>query len=173
DMLLDEGRGVAAIALEGEFHVLGGHRLAIVELGAGAQHEAVAEPVRGGGVGFRQTWLGALSPARVSRPGLAGLEPQERGGNDPRFRRVEPGRRQRDVGAIDKLVVTGPRGPGAGGQDAERGKTQQVASRRGRRGTPGDGIVMVASRRAHEVTPWCGNLACQLFLIVTSSYGAE
>ena len=35
-LVLDEARGVAAIALEGELHVLGRHRLAVVELHAGA-----------------------------------------------------------------------------------------------------------------------------------------
>ena len=44
-LLLDEARGVAAIALERELHVLRRHRLAVVELDAGAQHEVVAQPV--------------------------------------------------------------------------------------------------------------------------------
>ena len=44
--LLHQRRRGAAIALEGELHVLRGHRLAVVELRAGAHGEFVAEPVR-------------------------------------------------------------------------------------------------------------------------------
>jgi len=45
DALLQELRGRALVAFEGEFHVLWGHRLAVVEPYALAQDELVGEPV--------------------------------------------------------------------------------------------------------------------------------
>src|SRR3989449_3746098 len=45
DLILEELRRPAAVALEGELHVLGGDGLAVVELGPLAQHELVAGAV--------------------------------------------------------------------------------------------------------------------------------
>ena len=46
DPVLEAAREDAAVPLEGELHVLGGDRLAVVEFHAAAQHEVVDEPVR-------------------------------------------------------------------------------------------------------------------------------
>src|SRR4029077_7253310 len=85
---------------------------------------------------------------------------------------------ERDVRGIHELAVRRPGRFGAGGQDTEGGKAQQVAARRARGDIP-DGIVMVASRREHAVPPCCRRSAdrgwrrCQFCLIVKSSYDAD
>jgi hypothetical protein len=45
DPLFQQGIGRAAIALEGELHVLGRDGIAVVELGARPDHEIIAEAV--------------------------------------------------------------------------------------------------------------------------------
>ncbi len=95
------------------------------------------------------------------------------------FRRIEPGRRQRDMRGIDELAVRRLGRFRAGRQDTERGEAQQVATRRARGGRLGEASSSVASRRAHAATPCyprSGRARSALSatcLIVTSSYGAE
>ena len=164
-LLLDEARGVAAIALEGELHVLRRHRRAIVEGDAGAQHEAVAQPVGGGGIGLRQARLGRIARHRLHQPVMQGVEQHEGRDDARRFRRIEPGRRQRDVRGIDELAVRRLGRFRAGRQDTERSEAQQLATRRARIGNS-----MVTSGRTHGSLPVT---SCQTCLMVTSSYGAE
>ena len=56
DPRLQQIVGRTTIALERELHVLGRHRLAIVELRALAQHEIVAAPVFRGGHQLGEAW---------------------------------------------------------------------------------------------------------------------
>ena len=120
---------VAAVALEGELDVLGGDRLAIMEGRALAQHELVAEAVLRGRPGFSKARRQQPTRHRLHQRVVQRVQDHERG-NDPRgLRRVEPGRRQRDVRAPNQLALRrrGEDGAGSAGDNAERGQRQRVA----------------------------------------------
>jgi len=108
----------AAVALEGELHILGGDRLAVVELGAVAQREIVDQRVLGSRPGFREAGPHRLAGHRLHQRVMQGVHHHERGDDPRRLGRVEPGRRQRDVNAPGQLSLRrGGEPPGhAGGQ---------------------------------------------------------
>jgi hypothetical protein len=97
DLLLEELRRRAAIALERELHVLGGDGLAVVELGALAEQELGDETVRGQGPGLGEAGRHRVAGHRLHQRVVQRVEDHE-GSADPRgLRGVEPGRRQGDV----------------------------------------------------------------------------
>ena len=121
----------AAIALEREFHVLGGDRLAIVEFDALAQHEFVAEPVLRGRPRLGEARRLRLARHRLHHRVVQRVEHHE-GGDDPlRLGRVEPGRRQRDVDGPGQLAAGcgRPGHAGRAGDKAESGQRQNVPTR--------------------------------------------
>ena len=136
----------AAIALEGEFDVLGGDRLAVMEFGALSQRKVPGQAVFAGrplfGEGRRQ-WLARhwLHQRVVDR-----VQDEERRDDPRRLGRVEPGRRQRDMDAPGQLALRrgGERHAGSTRGDAERGERQEIAARRAKR---------VAARRGRGVLP--------------------
>ncbi len=103
DPLLHRRMLCAAIAFEGELHVLGGDGLAVVKRDTLAQHEVVGDAVFAGGPGFRQARRRALPGHGLQHRVVQRVQHQERGDDAGGLGRVEPGRRQRDVHADGQL----------------------------------------------------------------------
>ncbi len=120
----------AAVAHEREFDVLGGHRLAIVEREALAQHEFVAEPILRGGPRLGEARCQSLPRHRLHHRVMQRVQHHERR-DDPRgLRRVEPGRRERDMRAPNQLCPQpgGERCDWRSGGKTESGKRQHLAT---------------------------------------------
>ena len=91
-------RASALVALEAELHVLGGQRVAVVELEVAAQLELVHESVGALGPGLGQTRRHlALARQGPDQRVVEREQHPERGDLRGRARRIEPGRRDRDV----------------------------------------------------------------------------
>ena len=102
--VLERLGGGAAVALERELHVLGGHRVAVVEPGALPKHELVDEPVR-----RHAPRLGQARGHRIARQGLQhsvvqGVEHHERRDDPGCLGRVEPRGSERDVNCPGHLT---------------------------------------------------------------------
>ena len=97
NLLLEElGRG-AAIALEGELDVLGGHRLAVVEDDVAAQGELVGEPVRRHRPGLGQRWRRGIAGHGLQQRIVQRIEHQHAGDDAGMLAGIEPGRCDRNV----------------------------------------------------------------------------
>ena len=134
--LLERLGGGAAVALERELHVLGGERVAVVELHALAQREVVDAPVGRHRPRLGQARAPSGCPASPwpSRRGCAYMTMN--GVMMPwRLGRIEPRRGQRDVHAPRHLALGG----GGGGRRRAR------AGRAGRRRRVGDGASSLSS----------------------------
>ena len=90
-------RAAALVALEGKLHVIRGERIAVVELDALAQHELVAEPVARRRPRLCEARRHRIPGHRLHEPVVQGVEHHERRDHARRFRRIEEGRRERDV----------------------------------------------------------------------------
>src|SRR5437870_5180774 len=110
DALPEGGGGRAAVALEGELDVLGGHGFAGVEPDALAQDELVDEPVGRGAPRLGETGRHRVAGHRLHQRVVERVEHHERR-DDPRgLGGVEPRRGEGDVNAPRQL----PLGRGAG-----------------------------------------------------------
>ncbi len=94
----------ATIALERELHVIGGDRIAVVELRTLAQDELVAQPVLAGRPGLRQRRRRIALRHRLRHRVVQRVQHHERRDDACGLRRIEPGRRQRDVHADGQLT---------------------------------------------------------------------
>ena len=110
DLLLQELRGRASVALEGELDVLGGDRIAVVELDAFAQDELVGQAVGRGAPGLRQARRHALARHGLHEGVVERVVEHERGDDPGRLGGIEPGGGQRDVDAPGHLAVRGDGG---------------------------------------------------------------
>ena len=122
DAILEQLGRRALVALERELHVVGGDRLAVVEVGVLPQHEVVHEPVA-----RHRPGLGEARSRHRARHGLhhcvvEGVE-HEKGF---RLRGIEPARGQRHVNAPGHGAFGGGGGlsvkDGDEGQDGEQGE---------------------------------------------------
>ena len=127
--LLERLVGRAAIALEGELHVLAGHRLAVVEAHALAQHELVGEVVLRHRPRFGQARGQQLARHRLGQRVVDGVVDHVRRDDPLRLGGVEPGGRQRDVHAPGELVPLGSglrrRQQRRGGEQHEHGQARR------------------------------------------------
>ena len=128
----------AAIALERKLDVGRGHRIAIVEAGAVAQHEVVASPVLGNGKELGKAGRQRLAGHRLHHRIVQGIEHQERRDDAGRLGRLEPGGRERDMDAPGQLAGrrrgrnAGParrQTDGAGQQDLATADRRAAANR--------------------------------------------
>ena len=99
DVLLQLRHGATPIALERELHVLGRHRLTVVELHALPQQELVRQPVGGHGPRLREARRVDAAGHRLDQRVVQGVEHHERGDRGLGVPGIEPARRQRDVQA--------------------------------------------------------------------------
>ena len=104
----------AAIALERELDVLGGDRLAVVELHAAAQDELVREPIGGYGPRLGERRRQRVAGQRLQHRVVESVEHHERRDDPGGFGWIEPRRSERDVDAPGHLAV-GRGGSGSGG----------------------------------------------------------
>ncbi len=120
----------ALVALEREFDVLGGHRIAVVKLGVLADDEGIADPVLGGGPRLGEARRLQLPRHRLHHRIVQCVEHHERGDETERLGRIEPGWRQRDVDAPGQLPVRGRGDRHAGRTRQSEGRhPQQIAPR--------------------------------------------
>ena len=122
--------GVAAVAFEGELHVLGGHRVAVVEFHALPQDKIVGEAVLGCRPGLGEARRQRLTGHRLHDRVVQGVQHHKRGNDPRRLRRVEPRRGKCGMDAPGQLPL---RDGGKGrarhaGDQAERGKYKEVAA---------------------------------------------
>ena len=94
----------AAIALERKLDVGRGHRIAVVEAGAFAQHEIVVSPVLGSGEGLGKARRQRLAGHRFHHRIVQGIEHHERRDDAGRLGRLEPRGRERDMDAPGQPV---------------------------------------------------------------------
>ena len=94
----------AFVALEAELHVLGGEGIAVVELEPAAQLELVHEPVRALRPRFGKARAHLLVRERARERVVDRVERAEGRDLGRRARRIEPGRRDRDVPGDDHLA---------------------------------------------------------------------
>ena len=129
DPVMQRSLGGTTIALEGELHVLRRHLLAVVERHAVAQHEAVAHAVFGRRPGFRQAVRHQLARHRLQHRVVQRVVEHVRRDERWRLGRIEPGRRQRDVHAIDELPRRTGR-LGHAGATTDRGSAASASTSR-------------------------------------------
>ncbi len=111
DPLLERLARGAAVALEGELHVLGGDGVAVVKAHPLAQDELVGEPVLRHRPGLGEGGASGL-PGQGLHHGVVQRVVDHEGRDDPRgLRRIEPCRREGDVHAPGDLAF-GPSGDG-------------------------------------------------------------
>ncbi len=103
DPRVELGRPRSFVPVEAEFHVLGGHRLAVVKLQPAPQLELVREPIRALGPRLRQAIAHLLAGQRLHQPVVERVKNAE--GRDLRWGRgrVEPRRSDGDVEREDRL----------------------------------------------------------------------
>src|SRR3989454_842046 len=134
DLVLEELRRPAAVTLEGEFHVLGGDGLAVVELGPLAQHELVAGAVGGHRPRLREARRGQARGPRPYPRVVERVEDLERRGDGLRLRGVEPARGEGNVERPHHLACRGRlRGPHVSAERPGREKQRGGDSRSGQR----------------------------------------
>jgi len=97
DAGLEGGRRRPAVALERELHIFCGHRLAVVELDAFAQHELVHEAVTRDAPRFSKARRHGLARHRLHQRIVHGVEHDERHGGRCGFGGIEPDRRERHL----------------------------------------------------------------------------
>src|SRR5437016_8579074 len=97
--LLEEFRPRAAVALEREFHVLGRHRIAVVELEALADDEVVGEPVLRLRERLREARRVRSRRHRLHQGVVERVQHHERRDDPLGLGRIEPARGERDVNA--------------------------------------------------------------------------
>src|SRR2546425_872986 len=119
---LVEGRGGGAlVALERELDVLGGERVAVVELHAFAEREVVHAPVRRDLPRLRQAGGGRVPGHRLGQRVVDRVHHHE-WRNDPQgLGGIEPRRRERDVNAPRQLALGGGRRGRGNGEQNEQG----------------------------------------------------
>ena len=120
----------AAIALEGELHVVGGDGLAVVEPRALAQHELVDEAVLGQAPRLGQARRHGVAGHRLHQRVVQRVEHHERRADPGRLGGIEPGRGERDVNGPGHLPL-GRRVArrGLGGRDPEDEQRREEASK--------------------------------------------
>ena len=124
DALLERLGGRATVALEGELDVLGGDRLAVVELHSLAEDELVDETVRGHRPRLGQARRDGIARHRLEHRVVQGVDHHE-GRDDPGgLGRIEPGGGERDVRAPDHLTF-GRGGARRRAEDHEREDEQR------------------------------------------------
>src|SRR5262249_44200174 len=119
DLFFEDLARRAAIALERELDVLGGDRLAIVELWAAAQDELVREPVGRYAPRFRERRRQRVAGQGFQHRVVGAVEHHERRDDPGRFGGIEPRRRERDVDAPGHLAL------GRGGNGRYAGRREQ------------------------------------------------
>ena len=115
------------VALEAKLHVLGGDRVAVVELEPAAELELVDPPVRAFLPRLRQARAHLLPRQRAKQRIVDRIEQPERGDLGRGGGRVEPARSERDVPADDRLSGRCwlPGNPVGHSQDQHSGREQQ------------------------------------------------
>ena len=118
-LLLQDLRALGAV--EAEPHVLGGERVAVVELESLAQLELVDAPVRAHLPGLGEARGQEIAGHRLHERVVHRGEHPERGQHAHHLGRIEPGRRERHVEGPAHLAL----GLGLGGRGGETGTDEQ------------------------------------------------
>jgi hypothetical protein len=121
DLVLEQLRRRAAIALEGELHVLGGERIAVVKDDALAQDELVAEPVLRHGPRLGERRRHAIAGHGLHQRVVQGVEDLHERDDAGVLRGIEPRGGQGDVHRPRHLL-----GGRHGNEDQERGQDQDL-----------------------------------------------
>src|SRR2546428_11628339 len=105
--LLEEFRPRAAVALEREFHVLGRHRIAVVELDALADDEVVGEPVLRLRERLREARRGRSRRDRLHHGVVEPVQAHERRYYPLGLERTDPGRGENACSPLARCSIGG------------------------------------------------------------------
>ena len=142
DLVLEELRRPAAIAVEGELDVLGGDGIPVVELDPLAQQELVTGAIGGHRPGLREARRGRALGHGLHQRVVDRVEDLERTDGGLRLAGIEPAGCQRDVEGVRHLALGSGRLSGPHGHAERPDRGEQHGS--------GDG----SSQESHLRPPW-------------------
>ena len=154
DTLPQKGCGRALVSFVGEFDVVGGQRIAIMERESRPQHEGVGQPIRGHRVGFRQAEARTGFAHRLHHGVVHAVHQQIGCDQAIGLAGIEPGRGQGDMNGDVHLALRAGGGiAGPAGNQAGREHRQAQAACDRRAAGRGDGRWWTVIRHSHRWLP--------------------